>query len=337
MTFKVVRTITGAHLSVEKYREIGAEFVVIPCQTEDEIIAATQDADAVQTYMQPFTRRVISNLNKCRLIHNIGTGYEGIDIEAATEYGICVSYPGDYCSDEVAEHTVALILACARKLIRLDRAVRKGKWESHAKEGIRKIWPPMFRVKGQTLGLVGFGGIARKVVAKAKGVGLRVIAFDPYVPSDIFRELDVESVAFNRLLKESDFVSVHAALTRENERLFDLQQFKKMKSTAYFVNTSRAGLVDEQALYIALKRSYIAGAALDVAEGENVGLDNPLIKLESVILTGHSAFYSEESVCEIKLRAYDEIARIIQGEWPMRWLNPEVKENFLKRWSESQN
>lgn len=335
MAFKVVRTITGAHLDKEKYREIGAEFIVIPCQTEDEIIAATHDADAVQTYLQPFTRRVISMLNKCKLINNIGTGYEGIDIEAATEYGICVSYPGDYCMDEVAEHTMALILACARKLLRLDRAVREGKWNSHAKEGVRKVWTPMFRVKGQTLGLIGFGRIAREIVPKAKGIGLRIIAFDPYVPSNIFEELGVESVALDYLLEESDYVSAHTALTAENKYLLGLEQFRKMKSTAYFINTSRAGITDEQVLYTALARGYIAGAALDVIEGEHVGLDHPLLQLENVILTGHSAFYSEESISKLKQRPYEEIARIIRGEWPLRLLNPEVKENFLKRWGKS--
>jgi len=335
MAFKVVRTIEGAHLDKEKYQEIGAEFVLIPCHTEDEIIAATRDADAVQTYLQPFTRRVISNLSRCKLIHNIGTGYEGIDIEAATEYGICVTYPGDYCANEVAEHTVALILACARKLLRLDRAVSEGKWDSHAKEGIRKVWPPMFPVKGQTLGLIGFGRIAREVVPKAKGMGLRIIAFDSYVTSKIFQELGVESVAFDRLLEEADFVSVHSAMTKENKYLLGLEQFKKMKTTAYFINTARAGIVDEQALYNALAQGYIAGAALDVVEGEHVGPDHPLLQLDNMILTGHSAFYSEASISKLKQRPYEEIARIISHEWPLWWLNPEAKENFLKRWGKS--
>jgi len=335
MAFKVVRTIKGTHLSEEEYRKIGAEFVVIPCQTEDEIIAATQDADAVQTFLQPYTRRVISKLNKCKLIENVATGYEGIDIETATEYGICVTYPGDYCKDEVAEHTMALILDCARKIIRLDRAVREGKWESPGKEGIRKVWPRMFRIKGQTLGIIGFGRIAREIVLRAKGFGLRVIAFDPYVPSDIFKESGVESVTLEQLLEESDYVSVNAALTPENRHLLGIEQFRKMKPTAYFINASRAEIADEQALRTALERGYIAGAGLDVVERECVGLDHPLLQLENVILTGHSAFYSEEAGAELKQRAHDEVARIIRGEWPLRLLNPEVKENFTKRWGKS--
>lgn len=332
MAFKVVRTIEGAHLDEERYREIGAEFIMAPCQTENEIIAATHDADAVQTYLQLFTKRVISKLNKCKLIHNIGTGYEGIDIEAATEYGICISYPGDYCKGEVAEHTIALILACARKLLRLDKGVREGKWDSHGKEGIRKVWPPMFQIKGQTLGLIGFGRIAREIVPKAKSLELKVIAFDPYVPTTIFEELGVKSVTLDYLLKESDYVSIHANLTKETHHLLGLEQFKKMKTTTYLINVSRAGITDEQALFVALTHGYIAGAALDVVEGECIGLDHPLLKLDNVILTGHSAFYSEQSIFELKYRPYEEICRIIRGEWPLRLLNPEVKENFIKRW-----
>jgi D-3-phosphoglycerate dehydrogenase len=332
MVFKVVRTIEGAHLDKEKYREIGAEFVVIPCETEDEIIAATHDSDAVHTYLQPFTKKVMRRLNKCKLIHNIGTGYDGVDIEAATECGICVSYPGDYCMGEVAEHTMALILACARKIVHLDKSVREGKWDSHGKWGIRKLWAPMFQIKGQTLGLIGFGRIAREIVPKAKGFGLRIVAFDPYVPHSIFKELGVESVTLDHLLKESDYVSVHAALTQENRHLLGLEQFRKMKSTAYFINTSRASIASEQALCTALGRGYIAGAALDVVEGEHVGLDHPLLQFENIILTGHSAFYSEHSISELKQRAYEETARVIRGEWPLRLLNPEVKEDFVKRW-----
>ena len=340
MAFKVVRTIEGARLDEKEYLKIVDEFVVIPCQTEDEIIAAARDADVVQTFLQPFTRRVIGNLERCRLIQSTGTGYEGIDIQAATDHGICVSYPGDYSRDEVAEHTIALLLACARKILRLDRAVREGKWDSFRKPGIRKLWPSMFRIKGQTLGLIGFGRIAREVASRAKGLGLMIITFDPYVAPEIFRELEVEQVSLEHLLENSDYISINAALTEDNTHLLGIEKFKKMRDTAYLINTSRAEIVNEKALIVALEHGYIAGAALDVVEGEGersiedplLPKGHPLLQFDNLILTAHSAFYSEQSMQELKQRPYDEIVRIRAGQWPEYFLNPEVKENYQRRW-----
>jgi len=342
MAFRVVMTAPLAHLEdEEECQKIGVELFTIPCQTEDELIAATQDADAVITIPpQPFTRKVISKLNKCRLIHNLSTGYEGIDVQAATDYGICISFPGDYCSEEVAEHTMVLAFACARKLVRLDKAVREGKWDvdidhSLDQPEIRKIWSPIFQIKGKTLGIIGLGRIGRLIVPKAKGFGLRVIAFDPYLPSNVFKELDVESVTFDKLLSQSDFITVNAALTEENRHLLGIKQFKKMKPTAYFINCSRGEFTDADALYTALTNGYIAGAGLDVVKGESLSLDHPLFKLESVIFTAHSAWYSEYSLAEIKRRPYEHLGQIFRGEWPTRLINPEVKEKFLERWGKA--
>ncbi|HJX70126.1 MAG TPA: C-terminal binding protein, partial [Dehalococcoidia bacterium] len=278
--------------------DIGAQFAKIPCHSEEELIATAQDADAIITIPmnQLFPRRVIERLNKCRIISSPGIGYEGIDLAAATERGICVTNVPDYCLEEVSDHAMALLLACARKLFRLDKAVKEGKWDSLEKPQIRnKIWPPMFRIRGQTVGLIGFGRIPRALVPKAKGFGLRVIAHDPYAPPGIAEELGVELVDLDRLLRESDYVSVHAALTAETKHMLGLEQFKKMKPTAYLINAARGPLIDETALYTALSEGYIAGAGLDVMDPEPPSLDNPLFKLDNVIFTAHSAHYSELS------------------------------------------
>jgi len=335
MPFKVVMVVANPMIphDEEDYRKIGAEFITKPCQTEGEIIAAAADADFVLTFKRSFTRKVIEKLNRCKMIYNIGTGYEAIDLAAATEHGVCVSYPDAYCSEEVAEHTMALIFACARKLLRLDNAVRVGKWDSYEKREIRfKILPPMFPLKGQTVGLIGFGRIARKLVPKAKGFELRVIAFDPYVPSSVFEEYGVEPVALDYLLENSDFVSIHAAFTAEAKHMLGVEQFKRMKPTAYLINCARGEFVDEPALYTALTQGYIAGAALDVVQGESMGLDHPLLKLENLIITPHVAYYSEESLVKLRRRPYEEITRMTNGEWPQWLINPEVKENFQSRW-----
>ncbi len=335
MPFKAVMVVANPMIPHDEadYRKIGVEFITRPCQTEDEIIEATRDADFVLTFKKPFTREVIEQLERCRMIYNIGTGYETIDLEAASEHGICVSYPDAYCSEEVAEHAMALILACGRKLVRLDRAVREGKWESYEKREIRfEILPPMFPVREKTLGLIGFGRIGRKVVPKARGFDMRVLAFDPYVSRDVFAEYGVEAVDLSYLIENSDFISVHAAFTPEARHMLGAEQFRRMKPTAYLINCARGEFVDEAALYQAVSGGEIAGAALDVIHGESMPPDHPLLELENVIITPHTAYYSEEAVGRLKTRPFEEIARMVKEQWPQWLINTEVKEKFEQRW-----
>lgn len=335
MSYRVVMLVANPMIPHDEadYREIGVEFIPRPCQTEEEIIKAARDADFILTFKKPVTRKVIEQLERCRLIYNIGTGYETIDMEAATEHGICVSYPDAYCSEEVAEHAMALILACARKLVRLDRAVRDGKWESYEKREIRfNILPPMLPIRGKTLGLIGFGRIARKLVPKAKGFEMRVLALDPYVPASVFDEYGVEAVPLDYLLENSDFLSVHAAFTSDARHMLGAEQFQRMKPTAYVINCARGEFIDEAALYQALSRGEIAGAALDVIQEERMLPDHPLLKLDNVIITPHTAYYSEESLARMRRRPFEEIERMVNGQWPQWLLNSEVKKKFEQRW-----
>jgi D-3-phosphoglycerate dehydrogenase len=195
--FKVVMTARVlSRRDIELYQtNLDVDFQTIPCNTEDEITAAARDADAVVTLMQPYTRRVIQSLEKCKLIFNAGTGFDTIDVQAATDNGIFVANPGEYCTEEVAEHAISLLLACARKITRLDRAVREGKWTSFEKREIRgQILPPLFQWQGQTLGLIGLGRIGRAIVPMAKGVGLDVIVFDHGRPRAVFAGVGVAPV-----------------------------------------------------------------------------------------------------------------------------------------------
>src|SRR4030042_419957 len=190
MDYKVVMTFEypGVPPDEKVLTDIGAQFAKIPCRTEDEIIAAAHDADAIITGLatQPFPRSVIEGLNKCRIISSLGIGCEGVDLVAATERGIYVTNVPDYCLEGVSDPTMALLLACARKLFRLDKAVREGRWDSLERPQIRyQIWTQMFRLKGQTLGLIGFGNVPRALVPKAKGFGMMVIAYSPHVPGDV--------------------------------------------------------------------------------------------------------------------------------------------------------
>jgi len=335
--FKVVMTARVlSRRDIEFYQtSLGVDFQSIPCNTEDEIIAAARDADAVITLMQPYSRRVIQGLEKCKLIFNGGTGFDTIDVQAATEKDICVANPGEYCTEEVAEHAIALLLDCARKITRLDRAVREGKWIAFEKREIRgQILPPIFQWKGQTLGLIGLGRIGRAIVPMAKGIGLSVIAFDRTCPRTIFDEVGVAPVTLEYLLEKSDFVIIAASFSAEAKHLMGTEQFRKMKPTAYLINIARGSFVDEKALYTALSEGYIAGAALDVvdAEPECMPPDHPLLTLDNVIVTAHSAYYSEQSAATYKQRIYEAVANVVNGKYPDWLINPEVKENFQKRW-----
>ncbi len=318
---------------IDDYRKIGVDFITIPCESEEEIASATGDADFVVTMMKPVTRKVISNMEKCRMIYNLGTGYEAIDLDAATDHAICVSYPGDYCSLEVAEHAMGLVLDCARKISRLDRAVRAGKWDSYEKKEIRtQIMPPMFQLRGQTLGLIGFGRIAQNIVPMAKGFGMLVMAYDPYVSLEVFEKLGVEKVTLNYLIEKSDFISIHAAFTPDSKDMFNSERFKRMKKTAYLINCARGEFVDEKALYDAVSKGEIAGAALDVLKKEQVGADNPLLELESVTITPHAAYYSVTSRKKYMRRPFEEISRITRSVWPQYLINTAVKEAYVAKW-----
>ena len=337
MSFKVVSTCTIIfHIDKEGFRKLsGVEFVEKPSPTEDEIISAAHDADAVVIVLEPYTRRVIDSLKSCRLIATVQTGYGNIDVAAATEAGICVSRVPAVSAEEVSDHAMALLLACARKVFRLDKAVRTGEWQSVHGPEMGEIWRGIKPIRGQTLGLIGFGLIPRTLVPKAKGFGLRILAYDPYVPADVMDKMGVEAVELNRLLQESDFVSVHAALTSENRHMLGQEQFKLMKSTAYLINTGRGALVDENTLYAALTQGSIAGAGLDVTEVEPVKLDNPILKLDNVIFTGHSGHYSDVSAENYRRRPVEDVSRIMSGEWPQGLVNPEVKERFIARWGKT--
>ena len=296
------------HPSVEIERkvlnEIKPELVLAHCHTEDEVIEVAKDTDGIINQYAPITRRVIESLKRCKVIARYGVGVDNIDVEAATEHKIIVANVPDYCVDEVSTHAMALILACARGITLLDR------------KRMEKIWDftlakPLFRTQGKTLGLFGLGRIARMVVQKASGFGFKIIAYDPYVSKV---DKGIELVKFSQLLSDSDFVSIHTPLTDETRHSFGENELKAMKKTSYLINTARGPIIDEKALYKALKERWVAGAALDVMEKEPPDLKNPLLKLDNLIITPHVSFYSEESYVELKIKTAKAVLSVLKGE-----------------------
>jgi len=294
--------------------EINLELTLETCKTEEDVIAVASDADGIINQYAPFTRKVIKSLNRCKIIARYGVGVDNIDVEAATENNIIVANVPDYCLDEVSTHAIALMLDCARGITSLDRKVRDKKWDF-------TLAKPLFRTKGKILGLFGLGRIARMVAQKASGFGLRIIAYDPYVSKV---DIGVKLVELSQLLTDSDFLSIHVPLTDETRHSFSENELRTMKKTSYLVNTSRGPIVDEKALYVALKEKWIAGAALDVMEKEPPDWEDPLLKLDNIIMTPHISFYSEESYVELKTKVAESVRAVLKGELPRAMVNPQV-------------
>lgn len=326
MKFKVV---TGIMLDMRPIEEIlkpvGAELVQVPLKTEEDIIAQAAEADGVIVgVMEPFTQRVIQSLTRCRIISRPGVGFSNIHAEEATRQGIPVSIGLGANMHEVSDYALACILAFNRRLIPLDRAVRAGTWKGGS-ASMMNTRGKMHRLSRQTLGVIGMGRIGSLVVQKAKAFGMRVLVYDPYVAVDRVRRLDAEKVELDRLLSESDYISIHTPLTSETKHLLGIAELKKMKPTACLINAARGGLVDEQALTRALTQGILSGAALDVTDPEPPDLANPLFGFDQVLFTGHSAWFSDESITEGFRLAGESVVLALSGKWPPYLANPEVK------------
>jgi D-3-phosphoglycerate dehydrogenase len=285
--------------------------------TVDEVRAAVEGADAVLNCYAPMPAEVIRGLDRCLVIARYGIGLDTIDLEEATAKGIVVTNVPDYCIDEVSDHALAMIMSLARGVALLDRRVRGGAWSpSDAR--------PIHRLRGRTIGLVGFGRIARALAAKVTPLGLRVVTFDPFVPDDAVREAGAEPVTLGELLGEADVVSIHAPLTADNRHLIGAAELARMKPHAILVNTSRGPLIDVDALRTALSEGRLGGAGLDVLEVEPPSPGDPLLHRDDVVITPHAAFYSEESLRELQRKAVEQVIEALAGRTPPYAVNAEA-------------
>lgn len=297
---------------------IDCELISTAVDGEGEVIEAIAGADVVLDSSLPMPRHVIETLDHCRLIVRMGHGYEGVDLEAATDAGIMVANTAGATSEEVSNHALALLLGLARRLYELDAGIRQGRWgELWARDACSQIWD-------ETLGIFGFGHIGRATARKANALRMEVIACDPYVGPWADLEEGVSLVSFDELLKRSDFISIHSAYTPESHHAFDAAAFRKMKPGAYLINTARGPVVDEQALVEALRSGEIAGAGVDVFDPEPPDRDNPLLAVDNVIVTPHVAGSSPGGWERIRRNAARDAARVLRGEIPHSLVNPEV-------------
>jgi D-3-phosphoglycerate dehydrogenase len=320
-TYKIV----VVNLGYESYRiekeilePLGAELVLASrdCTTEDEVIAAASDADAIFVREAPLSRRVLDSLPRCRIVARYGVGVDNIDLQYARKKGIYVANVPGYGTEEVSDHAVALLLACIRRLPLRDRILRSGRFETDIHDRI-------YRTTNKVLGIVGYGRIGRAVHRKWRGfLPARVLVYDPQVPVEAIRAEGGEPVEPEVIFRESDYISLHAPLTEATRQLIDAEALSRMKPTTILVNTARGELIDEAALIDALREGRILAAGLDVFDEEPVASDHPLLSMPNVVLSGHVGWYSKDAVRELQSRAAREIARVLSGESPQCWVNP---------------
>jgi D-3-phosphoglycerate dehydrogenase len=285
-------------------------------RTPEEVVAAAAEADGILNCYAPIPAEVIRSLSRCRVIARYGIGLDTIDLSEATARGIIVTNVPDYCIDEVSDHALALILSLVRRVAVLDRSVRAGGWDLAPAR-------PIHRLRGRTLGLVGFGRIARRLAEKTAPIGFRVVAFDPFVPDDAMRSAGVEAGDLDAVLTTSDVVSVHAPLTPETRHMIGAAELGQMKPGAFLVNTSRGPLIDLEALRRFLDTGHLGGVALDVLETEPPEADDLLRRHPDVLVTPHAAFYSEEATVEQQRKAAEQVVAALAGETPVYAVNAE--------------
>ncbi|MCY4367996.1 MAG: C-terminal binding protein [bacterium] len=300
----------------------GATLMTSICPSEEEAAAALSHADAGLVHTSPITELTLDVASKCRALILGGVGYEHVDVELAAERGIAVANVPDYCVEEVSDHALALLLALARGLIPLHASSRRGEWD-HSGGG------RLTRIRGCRLGLYGFGRIARRLADKARGIGLSVMAFDPYVDRSEMGDASVtpaESLA--QLLSSSDFVSLHTHQTPETENVINADSIRLMKPGARLVNVSRGALIEERALYEALRSGHLAGAALDVMAEEPFDMRSPLLGLDNLVVTPHAAWYSEQSGRELSRKMAGRAIQSLRGELPDHTINTQAEPRF---------
>ncbi|MGD9710975.1 MAG: C-terminal binding protein [Thermomicrobiales bacterium] len=295
----------------------GIEIVLAERGDEDELALLARGVDAILSCWKPISASVLDSAERCQLISKFGTGVDNIDVERATELGILICNVPDFCIDEVSDHAMALLLAAARRIVPFDAEVRQGVWQPRRGQALQ-------RVRGRTLGVVGYGSIARALIPKARVFGLEVIVFSPRIQSGPIETGVVATNSLHEMLDVADFVSIHAPATAETRRMFDAAAFAAMKEGAWLINTSRGALVDEDALIEALQSGRLGGAALDVLAQEPPDPANPLLQMANVVLTPHAAFASQQAIEDLQRRAAEAVVQVMNGELPQNIVNPEV-------------
>jgi D-3-phosphoglycerate dehydrogenase len=304
----------------QKLRDAGAQIQTGQGRTEEEVVAACADAEVVMCFgLSTFNDRVFAALPKLKFLQQCTVGYDWVDVPAATRHGVVVANSPFFCIQEVSDHAAMLILACIR---RLPQQLSVEGWDRQA--AVERM-DETHRSRGQTIGFVAFGKIARLTAEKLSGFGFRYVAFDPFLKQEQVEPWHVKLVSLEELCRQSDVVSMHALLNDSTRHMFGEAQFRAMKKSAAFVNTSRGGCVDEAAMTRALKERWINCAGLDVLETEPPDPGHPILTLPNAIVLPHTAGYSYDAMVDNRQQTVDQVVRVLNGEWPTVCVNPDVR------------
>jgi D-3-phosphoglycerate dehydrogenase / 2-oxoglutarate reductase len=309
---------------IEKLVADGIEISVLDCKTRDELMRVAKDADIVWLLggSRILNAETIKMLPRCGAILRSGSGTDNVPVTEATRLGIVVANTPEAQSEQVADHTIGLLFAVVRQIANHDRMMRTGSWE-------RGYYKPFGPLCGKTLGLVGFGHVPQTICRRMKGYEMKFLSFDPYVPLETITNLGARGVNLDELMSQSDYVSVHCPATRETFHLIKERELRLMKPTAILINASRGSVLEESSLIQALTEGWIRGAGLDVFEQEPINPDNPLLKLENVVLTPHMAGMGEGTAEARWDLSVETILDLFHGKWPRSYVNKLVK----PRWS----
>lgn len=313
------KSLKGETYEIEEkfFADRGIEFRIEDCMTEEKVIEKCKDADAILSVYAPITEKVISQLNNCKALVRYGIGFDNIDINAATKFGIPACNIPDYSIPEVATHTIAMLLQFERKLGILDKSVKQGEWNPNL--GFEST-----RLSSLTLGLVGFGNIAQQTADYAKVFGMNLLTYDPFISDEVLEEKGVQRVELTELLEGADYVSLHVPLNDGTHHLINEDSLKRMKKSAVVLNTARGPIIEQDALVQALKTGEIRGACLDVLENEPAKLGDEILELDNVLITPHAAFNSKQASARLHTRVAETAYDLLSGKVPTNIVNKDV-------------
>jgi D-3-phosphoglycerate dehydrogenase len=320
------------HELLREFPDLDVSIVGEPGNSEAHLIAKGQRAEMLMlSTRDAVTRQVCESIPRVRVIARYGVGLDNVDLDAATDHGIVITHYPQYCTSEVADHAVAMVLNLNRRISELNEDLHNGAWATKGRQTAQIVRGPLQAMFASTVGLVGLGRIGEAVAARLAPFGARILVHDPYVDQDAIRRAGASPATFDEVLAESDFLTLHCPLTPETRGLLGPDQFARMKPTVAIVNTCRGPVINEAALIDFLTSNPVARASLDVMESEPLSMESPLFRLPNVIVTPHSAYYSEQSARTVRDQTFLSGIAVLRGERPPTIANPAVLERVSLR------